>query len=218
VTTKPYYADDQVTLYHGDCLEVTAWLDADVLITDPPYGYNFASNMEGPYKGQSIANDESLRSRDEVLGMWTTTRPALIFGSWKMPRPEGTRALLIWDKGDASGMGDLSIPWKPNTEEIYVIGGGFSGHRGSSIIKGNVVTWASKGRDHPNMKPVGLMEKLLEKCPPGVVADPFAGSGSTLIAARNQGRKAIGVELEERYCEIIAKRLDQMCLDLGAGA
>lgn len=214
---QPYYQDDSVTLYLGDCLEVTEWLKADVLVTDPPYGYSHSSNQEGPYRGQEIANDDSVAHRDKVVDQWGE-RPALVFGSWKMPKPAGTHTVLIWDKGMASGMGDLSVPWKPNTEEIYVIGHGFLGHRGSSIITGNVVTWASKGREHPNMKPVGLLEKLLDKCPPGTIADPFAGSGSTLIAARNLGRKAIGVELEERYCEIIASRLAQGCLDFGEGA
>ena len=60
------------------------------------------------------------------------------------------------------------------------------------------------------------METLIGRCPPGVVADPFAGSGATLIAARNLGRKSIGVELEERYCEIIAKRLDQQVINFDA--
>jgi site-specific DNA-methyltransferase (adenine-specific) len=115
-------------------------------------------------------------------------------------------------------MGDLSVPWKPNTEEIYVIGKGFAGRRDSSVLRAQVVTWASKGRDHPNMKPIGLLERLIDKCPPGTIADPFAGSGSTLIAARNLGRNAIGVEIEERYCEIIAKHLDQGCFDFGEGA
>ena len=133
----------------------------------------------------------------------------------KRAHPAGTRTVLVWDKGKASGMGDLSIPWKPNWEEIYVLGTGFTGHRGSSILTGHtVVSWASKGRDHPNMKPVSLMERLIEKCPTGVIADPFAGSGTTLVAARNLGRKAIGVELEERYCEVIAKRLSQGAFDL----
>lgn len=215
--SEPYYEDEQVTLYHGDCLEVDEWLNADVLVTDPPYGYNHSSNRNGPYQKQAIANDIDTTARDEVLAAWSP-KPALVFGSWKRIRPSDAHTLLIWDKGDAVGMGDLSVPWKPNTEEIYVIGKGFSGRRDSSVLRAKVVTWASKGRDHPNMKPVPLLERLVDKCPPGTVADPFAGSGSTLIATRNLGRHAIGVELEERYCEIIASRLSQACFDFGEGA
>ena len=210
---KPYYADDLVTLYHGDCLEVSEWLVADVLVTDPPYGIAYASNRDdSAWRDSVIANDLDTIARDRALELYGN-KPALIFGSWKVPHPDGTHTVLTWDKGMASGMGDLSIPWKPNTEEIYVLGRGFSGRRDSSVLTGRVVTWSSKGREHPNMKPVGLLEKLIAKCPPGIVADPFVGSGSTLVAARNLGRKAIGVELEERYCEIAARRLDQMCLD-----
>ena len=218
---KPYYQDESVTLYHGDCREITAWLDADVLVTDPPYGYSHASNWDGAFKGEVIANDADLSMREWVVGMWTTTgpcgttRPALVFGSWKMPRPPQTHSLLIWDKGPAAGMGDLSVPWKPNTEEIYVIGKPFIGSRDTSVLSGHtVVTWASKGREHPNMKPVSLMSALIAKTV-GTIADPFAGSGSTLVAAKQLGRKAIGVEMEERYCEVIAKRLAQGVLDFG---
>jgi DNA modification methylase len=211
----PYYEDDLVALYHGDCLEITAWIEADVLVTDPPYGYNHASNRAGKFHGEAIANDHDLSARDKVLSAWGE-RPALVFGSWRMPRPSETHTLLTWDKGPASGMGNLAIPWKPNTEEVYVLGSGFVGHRGSSILTGHsVVTWASKGREHPNMKPSTLMEALILKTV-GIVADPFSGSGSTLVAAKHLGRRAIGVELEERYCEIAAQRLAQDTLFGGA--
>ena len=212
-----YYQDDHITLYHGDCLELAdLWTCADMLVTDPPYGYSHKSGRAGKFQGEMIANDADLAARDSALAAWGN-RPAIAFGSWKRPKPAGTHTVLIWDKGEASGMGDLSIPWKPNWEEIYVMGKGYKGHRGSSILTGHtVLTWASKGREHPNMKPVTLMERLIEKCPPGVVADPFAGSGATLLAAKNLGRRAIGVELEERYCEIIAKRLSQEVFDFGA--
>lgn len=212
---KPYYQDDLVTLYHADCLKhPDLWTSADVLCTDPPYGYAHSSNQEGVFKGEVIANDQDLEARNRVLAEWGD-KPALVFGSWKMPKPAGTHTVLIWDKGMASGMGDLSIPWKPNTEEIYVLGRGFVGHRGSSVLTGKVVTWASKGREHPNQKPRSLMVELLEKCPaPWVVADPFAGSGSTLVAAKQLGRRAIGVELEEHYCEIAAQRLAQDALPI----
>lgn len=142
-------------------------------------------------------------------------KPALSFGSWKRPHPKGTRAQLIWDKGGhAGGLGDLSIPWKNNHEEIYVLGSGFKGHRGSGVLSGYHVTASERsGRNHPHEKPVSLMEELLCKCPQDwVIIDPFAGSGSTLRAAKNLGRRAIGFEIEEKYCEIIATRLAQECL------
>src|SRR5690606_29734769 len=126
------------------------WLSADVLVTDPPYGIGYASGKEGRFKGRPIANDHDLSTRDAVLAAWGD-RAALVFGSWRIPKPVGTHTVLTWDKGDAAGMGNLSIPWKPNTEEVYVLGSGFVGHRGSSVLSGHtVVTWASKGREHPN--------------------------------------------------------------------
>jgi hypothetical protein len=213
--TQPYYSDALVTLYHGDCREITEWLAAEVLVTDPPYGDSYTSNKPGVHRGKVIANDDSERTRDDALALWGNRRPSLVFGSWKSTPPEGTKTALVWDKGLGAGMGDLSVPWKPNWELIYVIGAGFHGHRGTSIITGRMVTWASKGRDHPNQKPTGLILKLLDKCPPGAISDPFAGSGSTLVAAKQLGRRSVGVEIEECYCELIARRLDQGVLPFG---
>ena len=222
---KPYYDDGTVTIYHGDCLEgfAAAWDEADLLLTDPPYGIDHASNQEGRFKGSAIAGDGDLGSRNGALARWGRERPAYVFGSWKRSRPERTRTVLVWDKGMASGMGDLSLPWKPNWEEIYVLGDGFAGHRGTSILTGTVVTWSGAGpaamRHHPNEKPVSLLRELIGKVPTArVVLDPFMGSGSTLRAAKDLGRKAIGIEIEERYCEIAAKRLGQEVLDFGEAA
>jgi DNA modification methylase len=110
----------------------------------------------------------------------------------------------------------MDLPWKPSHQEVYVLGRGFTGRRDTDVLTfAPVQSMASNGRSHPHEKPTGLMKALIAKCPPGVVADPFAGSGSTLVAAKQLGRKAIGVELEERYCEVIAKRLAQGVLDFG---
>ena len=219
--SEVYYQDENVTLYHGDCLEHPEWwTGADVLVTDPPYGINHFSGYSSYMWGEMakyrerIANDGDTAVRDLALAAWGD-RPALVFGSWKQPKPNNVRALLIWDKGEASGMGDLSIPWKPSHEEIYVIGTGFTGHRGSGVLRAYIPPRVSMGRTHPTEKPVALLEALVAKCPPGVIADPFAGSGSTLIAAKALGRKAVGVELEERYCEVAARRLSQGVLDFG---
>lgn len=210
-----YYQDDHVTLYHGDCLtEHREWLNADVLVTDPPYGMAYESGWVKGRASQAIAGDLTVEARDRALAAWGE-RPAIAFGKWNVERPKNVRARLIWSKGDDPGMGDLAFPWGNSDEEIYVFGKGFAGKRGPNVLVHNKPPVANRDA-HPTPKPVPLMERLIEKCPPGVIADPFAGSGATLLAARNLGRKAIGVELEERYCEIIAKRLDQGVLDIGA--
>jgi DNA modification methylase len=208
---KPYYEDDLVTLYHGDCLELSdLWTVADVLVTDPPYGMSYFSGRRK--SDDRIAGDQNLSVRDDALSIWGN-RPAIVFGTWKQPRPRNVRQLIVWDKrGGAGFSGDLKMPWADVTEEIYVIGSGWIGGRVPAIY--SVPTLPSMNRpEHPTPKPVPLMGRLIEKCPPGVVADPFAGSGATLIAARNLGRRSIGVELEERYCELIAKRLSQQSFD-----
>ena len=218
-----YYQDEWVTLYLGDCLtEHREWLDADVLVTDPPYGVAYESNMNRNKRnvkvGRPIASDGSADARDAAISDWGT-RPALVFGRWNVRRPDATRQRLIWAKGPSAGMGDISMPWGPAEEEIYVLGSGFRGKREPNVLSINMLMSADSRRpDHPTPKPLALMEALLIKCPAGTIADPFAGSGSTLKAAKAMGRKSIGVEIDERYCEIAAKRLAQGVLDLGANA
>lgn len=232
-TGSIYYQDDFVTLYLGDCLTQTAWLDADVLCTDPPYGMAYvsgASRHRGP--SEPIHGDSSTAARDAALAAWGEARPALVFGTWRIAHPNGTRAQIVWDKGDSPGMGALDLPWGLSHEEVYVLGKGWpilpnggrrreggKPRRDPSIIRCTLLNSQAKDRpEHPTPKPLALMSALLDRCPPGTIADPFAGSGSTLVAAKALGRKAIGVELDEHYCEIAARRLSQDVLDFGGEA
>ena len=222
--TEPYYSDDLVTLYHGNCCEVREWLSADVLVTDPPYGMNHSKHGDNrpAITGESrtgrasdrVLTDDDVRVRNDALALWLP-RPAMVFGNWRAPKPTGTRMRMIWDKG-VIGMGGVGA-WRSADEEIYIVGNWPNPRDEGGDQKSVIQSAALRGDrpDHPTPKPVGLMEYLLSHTPPGVVADPFAGSGATLLAARNLGRKIIGVELEERYCELIASRLDQGVLDFG---
>jgi site-specific DNA-methyltransferase (adenine-specific) len=216
VGLTPYYADESVTLYHGDCREILPALpDAGcVLVTDPPYGISHSSNRPGaPRRGEQIANDDATTVRDEVLALWGS-RPALVFGSCRVQPPQiPVRATLVWDKGGHVGMGDLSLPWKQNWEHIYVSGQGFVGRRDTGVLRFNALApWAGE-YTHPHEKPVELMRALIEKCAPlATILDPFAGSGTTLRAAKDLGRSAIGIEIEERYCEVAVRRLGQEVL------
>lgn len=214
----PYYDDGTVQIFCGDARDILPCLSADVLVMDPPYGITLRSSRSGAFGDCAVAGDESTALRDAVLAAHLP-KPAVVFGTWRVPRPEHTRHVLVWDKGEHVGMGDLQFPWKPNWEEIYVIGDGFRGARTGSVLRYHAIAGTvavTQGRHHPTEKPVALMRELIHKCPPGVIVDPFAGSGTTGRAAKDLGRKAILIELEERYCEIAARRMEQSVLPLEA--
>jgi hypothetical protein len=211
-----YYQDALVTLYLGDCREVTEWLAADVLVTDPPYGIAWSSQSmsDAARIPECVIGDADTVVRDVALRMWGA-RPAVVFGSWRQPRPPRTLHRLIWHKLRANP-GYRTAAFYPAEEEIYLLGDGFTGKPEQNVIRTDEERGGAHGLStrigHPTPKPVGLMERLLIKAPPGTVADPFAGSGSTLVAARNLGRHSIGVEVHEPYCELLARRLDQRTL------
>jgi site-specific DNA-methyltransferase (adenine-specific) len=221
----PYYADDSVTLHHGDCREITEWLAADVLVTDPPYGRGWRQGrLKPPHQANDahvgIVGDAGTETRDGVLAAWGG-RPAVIFGDLMLAPPGGTVLVGIYRKPPNAGTRGAMGGYRRDAEAWYLIGPWATGLGGRSSI---VATGArSQGLQpqgryaHPHAKPVDVMETLISACPPGVIADPFAGSGSTLVAARNLGRRAIGVELDERYCELAARRLAQDVLNLHPG-
>jgi len=213
---RPYYRDGLVTLYLADCCDLPHWLEADVLVTDPPYGIGGELCRDGSFDHARMEGNDGPELRDAALALWGE-RPALVFGSWRVPRPAATRMVLTWEKGEHVAMGDTALPWKPNTDEIYVLGSGFHGPRTSSVLHclalGGFVGYAANGtRRHPTEKPVGLMRELIAKCPAGATADPFAGVGTTLIAAKQLGRRAVGVEVRADYCEAAARRLSQLTI------
>ncbi|WP_043654561.1 DNA-methyltransferase [Nocardia thailandica] len=209
----PYYESGNIRLFHGSCLDNSEWLDAETLITDPPYGMSYTGR--GGRK-TLIAGDDTTEIRDQALAAWFTRNPgstAAVFGTWRIPRPPNPKLVLVWDKTDGTGpgMGDLACAFGSSHEEIYLWGRWPKGtHRRIGSVLRTSVGMSSLARKvgHPTPKPVTLMELLIDRSE-GAIADPFAGSGSTLVAARNLGRPATGVELEERYCELIARRLEQ---------
>lgn len=213
---QPYYADDTVKLYHGDCLDDSGpmpWLGADVLITDPPYGLQAMARTYGRH-GATIAGDLDTTARDKVLALWWD-RPAAVFGSPRLPDPPGEWTWrLVWDKCEPGTNGG---PWRYSHESIYVRGTGWTRTSASSfsVIRVPTRNGGAGRQEHPHRKPLEVMTRLVAAAPPGIIADPFCGSGSTLVAAKMLGRHAIGVELIEAHCETSARRLAQDALDFG---
>jgi DNA modification methylase len=210
---RPYYDDGQVVIYCGDAREVLPAVRADVVITDPPYGLR---PINGTGYGRSrtrIAGDEDTNLTDWLLSAWDG--PAIVFGLWQKP-PEARTPVrqLVWEK-TRLGLSGSPLPWRNSHEVAWVYGEGWRAKDRGTVWR----TSHDHGAQHPTQKPVELMQWLVEaSLPEWVVLDPFMGSGTTLVAAKNLGRRAIGIEIEERYCEIAARRLSQGVLDFGSAA
>ncbi len=195
MTVQPYYQDDACTIYHGDCRDLLPSLDFDVFVTDPPY-----PNNAGHF-------DDAVASAREVLSHLTCD--ALVFWS-ELERPPVPRQLVavhIWHRTNVNGR-----PYEP----IYHFEEGDK-RRSEVWPHPAVFNGAGPGCNeylgHPTQKPVALMRRVVAKTA-GAVVDPYMGSGSTLRAAKDLGRRAIGIEVEEEYCEVAAKRLAQEVLPL----
>lgn len=216
----PYYQDNHVTIYHGDALDVMGSLTFDLVVSDPPYGVNLNTRYsrgrgtaewrrtKGAYAGKDhppIAGDDQPFDPSPFL-----VAPCALFGpdNFAHELPPGG-SWHVWDKRDGLGsnfMADCEFIWTSySSKPSRIFRHKWLGYMRASEVGSHL---------HPTQKPVALMMWLLSSAPDGTVLDPFMGSGTTLRAAKDLGRKAIGIELEERYCEIAAKRMAQEVLAL----
>lgn len=231
----PYYEERYAVLYKGDSRKVIQrleWGIADVMWTDPPYGVDYDSG------GRKIANDTGTSMTELITKVFRIADTVLKPGAaiyiahadiWvdavlRTIRDVGWKhkGTLIWLK-DSFVMGRKDYHWqhepilycrKPGKAGRFQDYGWYGGHNRSSVL---AFKKPRRNPEHPTMKPISLIERcLMDTCPPGgVVLDPFAGSGSTLRAAKNLHRFGIGIELEEKYCKYIARSLGQESLELG---
>jgi DNA modification methylase len=226
---EPYYQDESVTLYHGHCRKVLPELPrpfAHTIIADPPFFM-----PARPYAGRTASCDASWADTSVLADWWEliaaemakTLLPdghLLVFcddASYPVFYPEMyTRwpniGYLVWDKG-RPGMGTA---WRSSTELIIAARGRsahWTGGAATNVLRFTPVP--SADRVHQVDKPVPLLAALIEPTTPpnGLVLDPFAGGGSTLLAAKLLGRRAIGIELDKRNCDAIVRRLSQATLE-----
>ena len=212
---QPYYEHNGITIYHGDCREIMPELGkVDAVVTDPPYGMSFVSNYRS-VQHMAIANDDDVDLLRFACNI-PVSHSKYIFCRWDnlndVPKP---KSYITWVKNNWS-MGDLNHEHARQSEGILFYKG--DNHFFPLSRPTDVVQTKRTGNDlHPTQKPVDLMEAVI-KWTDGLVLDPFMGSGTTLVAAKQLGRKAIGIELEEKYCEIAVKRLSQEVLQFPVAA
>lgn len=214
----PYYSEAGITIYHGDCREILPRLRRDLAIVgDPPYGMSLGKiSGIGRSKATRALDDYSVLGDGEpfdpshLLGY-----PAIILwgGNHYAGRLPSARKWLVWDKregGTSDDQADCELAWTnlAGPERLFA-------HRWRGMIKASE---RDERRVHPTQKPVALMAWCIGHVPDELqVCDPYMGSGTTLRAAKDLGRRAIGIELEERYCEIAANRLRQGVLNFSNG-
>jgi DNA modification methylase len=212
---RPYYEDDAVTLYLGDCRDVLPEIEADVLVTDPPYGIELGTQdyrrNHGSYATTADTYEDYVTMVVPVVeGMIARTKRAAVFVGphyREMPKAEAIGGIYHPSASGRTGWGFKTF--------LPVLLYGTSPNRHLESFATTIYSTATVRRiDHPCPKPIEWMRWLVGLATEvhDVVIDPFAGSGTTLRAAKDLGRKAIGIEIEERYCEEAARKCAQEVL------
>jgi DNA modification methylase len=214
---KPYYDEGGVTLYRGDAREIVPTLLADALVTDPPYGVTLgASDRRGGRHG--LAKDRYSSFDDSYENFVGCVVPVLSMALDRVRRGAVFSGPHLQEQPKASAIGGIYCPagsgrhsWGFKTFlPVLFYGTDPLLHKGA---RPNTIqsTEVAEKNGHPCPKPLGWMAWLVGRVtlPGEMVLDPFAGSGTTLVAAKRLGRRAVGVEIDERYCEIAAERLRQ---------
>lgn len=226
---KPYYQDESVTLYHGDALTILPAIDASavaLVATDPPYGVAVAVDNTRFTGGSRTKDRATVQPRRKVHGDEHPFDPTpllrfrrlVLFGAQNFAaRLPTSNGWIVWDK--RAGLEDVpdwplgegELAWTNVTGAVR-----FFRNRWFGLVRD-----AERGEHyHPTQKPLALMRWIVQSWSKegDVILDPFAGSGTTLVAAKQTGRRAIGIEIDEGYCRVAAERLSQNVLDLGGAA
>jgi site-specific DNA-methyltransferase (adenine-specific) len=233
---KPYFQNDLITLYHGDSFQIMSQLadeSIDCIITDPPYSERTHKNAKknDSKLGHEVTGIDFPPFTEELLGkafdeMARLTKTWIISNldyshafkfETEPPKTMIQKRIGVWVKNnpmpqisaDRPSQGWEAISYLHKTGKRSLWNGGGS--------HGNYVTNLATPTGHPTPKPLSMVTSFIERFtnPMDLILDPFAGGGTTLVAARNLGRKAIGVEIEEKYCELIVNRLSQDAFDFG---
>lgn len=219
----PYYHDETsgITIYHGDCREVLPTLDTasiDLVLTDPPYGIghqtNYASRNRGRLGGTSDFSPVHGDTEPFDPTPWLEVAPCILWGAnYYADRLPTSNSWLVWDKREREGVGvndqaDGELAWSNATKGVRIFRHMWNGMWRAS----------EKGESyHPTQKPAALMQWAIRKAEveSGMVLDPYMGSGPVAVACKRLGLRYLGIEIEEKYCEIAARRLEQAVLPLG---
>lgn len=221
---RPYYEDGSVTIYCADCRDVLPVLRADVLVTDPPYGVGLGVNKDMRANGHGLAKGAYANFADTYDDLIAIVIPALRIALAATKRAAVFSGPHLQDLPKADAVGGIYCPagagrhrWGFKTFLPILFYG--TDPLLQTGARPNVLQSVRRAEPngHPCPKPIEWMRWLIDRVAVSgeVVLDPFAGSGSTLRAAKDLGHPAIGVETEERYCEIAARRCAQEVLALG---
>jgi site-specific DNA-methyltransferase (adenine-specific) len=215
---KPYYEHAGITIYHGDCREILPQLPTcDLLLTDPPYGVELGTS-DSRGDGHRLAK-QGYASFADTFDEWIQLVPPVIGNALGICKRgmvwAGKHATYLPPPATIGGIycpcGTGRNPWGfTNLMPVFFYGQCPTIHLGASHTV-LYSTETSERNGHPCPKPYGWMTWAINLASLGaeIVLDPFCGSGTTLIAAKNLHRRAIGIEIEEEYCCIAAERLSQ---------